>query len=86
MIFQSLIQENHSLDQSTEDFEFVHQSPRLVAPYTLTLPPGSFPSRSEAKKILAGAEEFKSIEVNFQNAVSPALEAARLKNGSDAMG
>ncbi|RYZ79192.1 MAG: DUF4325 domain-containing protein, partial [Proteobacteria bacterium] len=42
-------------------------SPRLVAPYVLNLPEGSFASRSEAKKLLVGAEDFQKIMINFQN-------------------
>ena len=51
----------------TENFSFILKTPRLVSPYTIALPRGDFPSRSEARKILAGASEFKSIVVDFKN-------------------
>lgn len=54
-------------EKYTEDFAFALKSPRLVSPYTIEMPKGEFPSRSEAKKILAGADEFKSIVVDFRN-------------------
>lgn len=53
-------------EKYTEDFDFKLKSPRLVLPYTIDLPQRDFPSRSEAKKILAGAGDFKSIVVDFK--------------------
>ena len=57
-------------DRYTQDFCFMIHSPRLVSPYTISLPQGEFPSRSEAKKILAGAEDFASIVIDFKNVQS----------------
>ncbi len=54
----------------TEDFNFNLKTPRLVSPYTIEMPKGDFPSRSEARKILAGADEFKSIVMDFKNVES----------------
>ena len=57
-------------DRYTKDFRFLIHSPRLVSPYTISLPQGEFPSRSEAKKILAGAEDFASIVIDFKHVQS----------------
>lgn len=57
-------------EKYTEDFDFQQKSPRLVSPYIIKLPKGAFPSRSEAKKILAGAEQFSSIVVDFKDVES----------------
>ena len=54
-------------DRYTQDYQFQINSPRLVSPYTIVVPKGEFPSRAEAKKILAGAEGFKSIVIDFRN-------------------
>lgn len=54
-------------EKYTEDFAFVLKSPRLTSPYIIAMPKGEFPSRSEAKKILAGAANFKSIVVDFRD-------------------
>jgi anti-sigma regulatory factor (Ser/Thr protein kinase) len=53
-------------DRYTEDHLFKFRSPRLVSPYVIALPSGQFPSRSEAKKILAGADKFESIVIDFK--------------------
>jgi anti-sigma regulatory factor (Ser/Thr protein kinase) len=53
-------------DRFTKDLEFNLQSPRLINPYQLSLPPGALIARSEAKKMLAGAEDFKSIILDFK--------------------
>lgn len=57
-------------DKYTDDFNFQQNSPRLVLPYIIKMPYGDFPSRSEAKKILAGAEKFKSIVIDFKDVES----------------
>lgn len=54
-------------DRYTDDYSFELNSPRLVSPYAISLPPGDLISRSEAKKILAGAELFRSIIMDFKN-------------------
>ena len=54
-------------DRYTRDFKFELHSPLLVNPYIVSLPTGDFLSRSEAKKIIAGAESFKSIILDFKN-------------------
>ncbi len=54
-------------DKFTKDYNFEEKSPRLVSPYIINLPKGDFPSRSQAKKILAGAEQFTSIVIDFKN-------------------
>ena len=54
-------------DRFTSNFKFDLRSPRLVNPYELALPPGNLISRSEAKKLFAGAEDFKSIIFDFKH-------------------
>lgn len=54
-------------DSFTQNYQFEEKSPRLVSPYIIHLPKGDFPSRSQAKKILAGAEQFTSIVIDFEN-------------------
>lgn len=57
-------------DRFTEDFDFKANSPRLVDPFIVQLPAGHLPSRSEAKKILAGSEKFTSIVFDFKGVES----------------
>jgi anti-sigma regulatory factor (Ser/Thr protein kinase)/biotin operon repressor len=57
-------------EKYTNDYSFDQKSPRLTNPYTINLPPGHLPSRSEAKKILAGAEAFTSIVMDFKGVES----------------
>lgn len=57
-------------ERYTNDFSFDQRSPRLANPYIINLPPGHLPSRSEAKKILAGAEAFTSIIMDFKGVES----------------
>jgi len=57
-------------EKYTNDFSFDQKSPRLANPYIINLPPGHLPSRSEAKKILAGAEAFASIVMDFKGVES----------------
>ena len=56
-----------TFNRYTENFQFKFKSARLVNPYTITLPEGDFPSRSEAKKILQGAADFKSLVIDFKH-------------------
>lgn len=57
-------------EKYTNDYSFDQKSPRLANPYIINLPPGHLPSRSEAKKILAGAEVFASIVMDFKGVES----------------
>jgi hypothetical protein len=57
-------------EKYTHDYVFNQKSPRLANPYVINLPPGHLPSRSEAKKILAGAEAFTSIVIDFKGVES----------------
>ncbi|HET9236499.1 MAG TPA: DUF4325 domain-containing protein [Oligoflexus sp.] len=57
-------------EKYTNDYSFDQKSPRLANPYIINLPPGHLPSRSEAKKILAGAEDFTSIVMDFKGVES----------------
>ncbi len=57
-------------EKFTRDYTFDQKSPRLANPYIINLPSGHLPSRSEAKKILAGAEAFASIVLDFKGVES----------------
>jgi anti-sigma regulatory factor (Ser/Thr protein kinase) len=57
-------------DRYSQDYNFEKGSPRIVNPYILALPKGDLISRSEAKKILAGAELFTSIIFDFKDVES----------------
>jgi anti-sigma regulatory factor (Ser/Thr protein kinase) len=57
-------------DSYTKDFKFQLKSSRIVNPYVLSLPKGNLISRSEAKKLLAGSENFESIIIDFKNVES----------------
>jgi anti-sigma regulatory factor (Ser/Thr protein kinase) len=59
-----------AFEKYTNDYSFDQRSPRLANPYIINLPPGHLPSRSEAKKILAGAEAFTSIVMDFKGVES----------------
>jgi anti-sigma regulatory factor (Ser/Thr protein kinase) len=49
-----------------EDFRFVKSDSFIVLPYVLAVK-GNMISRSEAKKLMAGAEEFEHVEIDFLN-------------------
>jgi anti-sigma regulatory factor (Ser/Thr protein kinase) len=76
----SLVRINMNLDDDrtpqsvfakyTDNFEFNLQSPRIANPYLVSLPAGHLPSRSEARKILSGAEQFSSIVMDFKDVES----------------
>jgi hypothetical protein len=51
---------------TNDEFHFTKSASFIVQPYVLAVP-GSLVSRSETEKLLAGAEAFEQIELDFHN-------------------